>query len=326
MSLDRTEQLIRDAFADEAARAVDPREVLANLPGRRPHRYGLALAAAAVVVVVAAVAAFVVPEVFERSTPPVAGQQEAATTVPKNVLVVGVAANDLTDSIVLTQVRADGSVDLVSLPRDAWVQVPGGSMARLNGVYRTAGMDALLATVGELTGVTPDHHVAVDMAAVAPLTDALGGVEVCLTAATRDEYSGGDFAAGRQRIDGAAALAFVRQRHGLPNGDIDRLVRLQAVLRSLAHQLRDADESRLAAALAAVDGTVTSDDDLDLLGLAVDLSRATALRTGVIPMADTSYETPDHLSAIRVDPAQVKEFVAGMQGTPPVTDDVPCVR
>jgi hypothetical protein len=64
---DRTEQLIRDVFTDQAARATDGREVLDALRGTPRRRYGPMIAAAAVVVVVAAVAAFVVPEVFRRA-------------------------------------------------------------------------------------------------------------------------------------------------------------------------------------------------------------------------------------------------------------------
>lgn len=324
MSLDRTEQLIRDAFADEAARAVDAREVLAGVRRKRPRRHGLVLAAAAVVVVVAAVAAFVVPEVFERSAPPAADRQTPAR-VEKNVLVVGMAPGDLTDSIVLTRLRQDGSVDLVSLPRDTWVRVPGHDMNRLNSVYQAYGMESLLATVGELTGVAPEHHVMVDMAAIAPLTTALGGVEVCLRASTEDEFAGAAFPAGPQVVEGEAALAFLRQRRGLPNGAFDRDLRLLVFLRSLAGQLRNADEARLVAALGAVDGKVRTDADLDLLGFAVDLSRATSMRVGVIPVADTAVETPDHGSVVSVDPDDVWQYVGATQGTAPVTGDVPCV-
>jgi LCP family protein required for cell wall assembly len=324
MSLDRTEQLIRDAFADEAARAVDAREVLAGVRRKRPRRNGLVLAAAAVVVVVAAVAAFVVPEVFERSAPPAADRQ-TPTRVEKNVLVVGMAPGDLTDSVVLTRLHQDGSVDLVSLPRDTWVRVPGNDMRRLNGVYREFGVDALLATVATLTGAPVDQYVLVGMGAIAPLTDAVGGVEVCLRAPTEDEFAGADFAAGPQVLTGDAALAFVRQRRGLPNGSLDRDVRLQVFLRSLAVELRDADESALAAALAATGEHVRDSGDLDLLGFAVDLTQASALRVGTIPVTDTAVETPENGLAIGVDPTEVRRFVGSLPGTPPVTGDVPCV-
>lgn len=323
MSHDRTEQLIRDVFTDEAARAVDSREVLSAVRGRRPRRsYGLVLAAAAVVVVVAAVATFVVPEVFQRSTPPAADDQQREQTgfrpvTPTNVLVVGIDSAGWTDSIVLTRVNADGSVSLVSLPRDTWF-----TDTKLNQIYHRSGAEALLAAVSELTGVPVDHYVAVDMSAFGNLANAVGGVQVCLNTPVSDRFSGAEFPAGVQTVTGDMALAFVRQRYGLPNGDLDRVARLQAFLRSLAVKLKGADAAAL---VAAVQANVKTDSGLDVLGLVEDLVSATALHVGTIPVTDEVSDTPQG-AALTVDPAQVKQFVTDLPGTPPVSGDVPCVN
>jgi LCP family protein required for cell wall assembly len=326
MTYDRTEQLIRDVFADEAANAVDSRRVLAEVHGKKPRRsYGLVLATAAVVVVVAAVATFVVPEVFKRSspTPPVGDQQQEqpAGVTPTNVLVVGTDVIGNTDSIVLTQVAADGSVNLVSLPRDSWVSSAGKDV-RLNQIYQASGADALLAAVSDLTGVTVDHYVAVDMTVFGDFANAVGGVPVCLRAPTSDSLAGANFPAGKQVLSGAAALAFVRQRHNMRNGDLDRIVRLQAFLQSLATKLKDAD---IAKVVTAVKDKVKTDPNLDLLGLAQNLANAKALRVGTIPIGNVNFQTPQGGSAIEIDPAQVKQFVTNLPSTPPATGDVPCV-
>ena len=68
------------------------------------------------------------------------------------------------------------------------------------------------------------------------ITDALGGVNVCLKEDVYEPLSGADFPAGWQKLDGPQALSFVRQRHDLPRGDLDRVVRQQAVMASLAHE------------------------------------------------------------------------------------------
>jgi LCP family protein required for cell wall assembly len=325
MTEDRTEQLVRDAFAEEAARAADSREVLAAVRGRRPRRsYGLVLAAAAVVVVVAAVATFVVPEVFRRSAPPPVGDRQQERTIavtPTNVLVVGLDGSGWTDSIVLTQVTADGSVSLVSIPRDSWISTAGG-MTKLNQLYTNSGPEALLATVSELTGVQVDHYAAVDMASMGALVNAIGGVPVCLNTAVSDRFSGAEFPAGQQVLSGDAALAFIRQRHGLPNGDLDRIVRLQAFLQSLATTVKDAD---LNTVVRAVHNGIKTDPDLDLLSLAQDLANAKTLHVGTIPIGATDINTPQG-SGIAVDPTQVKQFVTDLPGTPPATGDVPCVN
>jgi LCP family protein required for cell wall assembly len=308
---DRTEQLVRDAFAEEAARAADPREVLANVRGKRPRRsYGLVLAAAAVVVVVATVATFVVPKVFEHSSVPVAGEQTQTQAKPKNVLVVGVDEHDYTDSIILLRFNDDRSLSVVSLPRDSWVSA-GGTMTKLNQVYVESGVDTLVAAVRDLTGVAVEHWAVVDMAAVAALTNAVGGVSVCLNAATVDKYAGADFPAGKQMLNGDAALAFIRQRHGLPNGDLDRIVRLQVFLESLLGKVRGNGTQSL---LDSVKGHVRTDPGLDVLGVANALAVRDELHVGTIPYGSIDLQT-EAGSAIEVYPALVKQFVANLPNT-----------
>jgi LCP family protein required for cell wall assembly len=190
-------------------------------------------------------------------------------------------------------------------------------------IYPTSGADALLTAVGDLTGVTVDHYIAIDMAVIADLVNAVGGVPVCLNSATSDRYAGADFSAGQQVVSGSSALAFIRQRHGLPYGDLDRITRLQAFLQSLAIQLKDAD---LAKVVAAVQGKVETDPNLDLLGLAEALAGAKALRFGTIPTENLDFQPPGGGSAIRVDPARVQDFVTNLPSTPPATDGVPCVN
>jgi LCP family protein required for cell wall assembly len=274
------------------------------------------LATAAVVVVVVAVAAFVVPEVFRRSSPPPVADHSAQRQVtPVDVLVVGLDDADHTDTIVLTRVHADGSVSLVSIPRDTW-----NGQTKLNRILATGGMPPLVDAVADLTGVRADHYAMVDMPALGAVADAVGGVPVCLRAATDDPFSGAHFAGGEQVLEGGAALAFVRQRHGLPNGDLDRIARQQAFLRGLATKLPDAD---LAALAGAVEGRIVT-DDLDVVGFVQTLAAATSLHVGTIPAGEAGVETPQG-AGIAVDPVRVKEFVADVQGTPPV-DGVPCVN
>ena len=316
MTEDRTDQLIRDAFADQAARAPDGRDVLETLRGGPRRRYGAVLATAAVVVVVAAVAAFVVPEVFRRSAPTPPATEQTAAATPTSVLVVGVDEEDRTDTIVLTRTHEDGAVTLTSIPRDVW-----NGQDKLNRIYAEKGMPSLVDAVAALTGVRAEHHAVVDMSALAAVADAVGGVPVCLRNAVDDRYSGARFPAGRQKLEGDAALAFVRQRHGLPNGDLDRVARQQAFLSGLSSTLPRAD---LRALYDAVRQRVRTDPGLDLLGFLETLARSTSLRVGTIPVRQIDIDTPDG-AAIEIDPAEVTRFVADQQGTPP-SPGVPCVH
>src|SRR6478752_840265 len=169
-----------------------------------------------------------------------------------------------TDTIILVRIPNNGkSATAISIPRDSYVQAPGVGKMKINGVYGSvhleklkqlveqqgvdpakaepqaaeAGREALIKTVANLTGVTVDHYAEIGLLGFALITDALGGVKVCLKDAVYEPLSGADFPAGWQTLDGPQALSFVRQRHDLPRGDLDRVVRQQVVMASLAHQV-----------------------------------------------------------------------------------------
>ncbi|HEY0449222.1 LCP family protein [Actinophytocola sp.] len=316
MTADRTESLIREAFAAEADRAPDPRTVLAELArARPPRRRGMALVAAAVVVAVVTVAAVVMPKVLDRGAPPPAGGTGPAPAQDQNVLLVGLDTLKLADAIMLAHVDADGSATVLSLPRDTWVAVPGHGSQRLNAVYAEGGIDRLLDTVRGLTGVRPEHYAMVDMARFADVASAIGGVEVCLRRPTTDRLANVSFPAGPQVLSGSTALAFLRQRHGLDEGDLDRMVRQQAFLRSVIRKLRESPDT-LGPVLDVVRGRATLDPGWDLLGLAEQLraSGSGQLTFGTIPLVEIDYRAPNGASAIRVDPAAVRTYVEARFG------------
>jgi LCP family protein required for cell wall assembly len=187
-------------------------------------------------------------------------------------------------------------------------------MAKLSTIYQTGGITKLVSTVEELTGVRVDHYATVPMQSFAQLSTAVGGVPVCLKTATRDPYTGASFPAGRQVLEGASALAFLRQRHGLPNGDLDREIRLQVFLSSLARQLLSGskltDPNTLSALLTQVRQDVTVDPGWNLVAFAGQVSglRADQLHAATIPITTSTLPTATTL-AVGVDPAQVRAYV-----------------
>jgi hypothetical protein len=72
------------------------------------------------------------------------------------------------------------------------------------------------------------------------MVDNLGGVTVCLSKPAKDHFSGIDLSAGKHHINGAVALSFVRQRHGLTNGDIDRIKRQQQFIGAMIRKVLSA--------------------------------------------------------------------------------------
>jgi LCP family protein required for cell wall assembly len=97
-------------------------------------------------------------------------------------------------------------------------------------------------TVQNLTGLTIDHFVQVDLVGFYRISNAIGGVQVNLCAAAREKNSGINLPKGRSTIKGTQALAFVRQRYGLPNGvdDLDRIQRQQYFLSAVFRKLSSA--------------------------------------------------------------------------------------
>ncbi|MCF8570581.1 LCP family protein [Gordonia sp. HY002] len=252
-----------------------------------------------------------------------------------------------TDTILLVRIPNDGSAaTAVSIPRDTYVEVPGLGKSKINAAYGTtretvrardvengvpeaeaeeagtkAGRQALIKTVGDLTGVTVDHYAEVGLVGFALLTDAVGGVEVCLKRSVREPLSGARFRKGTQTLDGPQALSFVRQRHGLPRGDLDRITRQQVYMASLAQKILSTqtltDTGKLNELQDAVSKSVLLDDGWDIISFAEQLKDLTGgnIKFATIPIADDQAWSDDGTqSVLAIDPPAVHTFVDRLLG------------
>ena len=251
-----------------------------------------------------------------------------------------------TDTIILVRIPNNGkSATAISIPRDSYVQTPGGIKMKINGVYGSAyfekktelveqqgvdpaqaepeateaGREALIKTVANLTGVTVDHYAEIGLLGFALITDALGGVNVCLKDAVYEPLSGADFPAGWQKLDGPQALSFVRQRHDLPRGDLDRVTRQQAVMASLAHEVISSktlsSPSTLNRLQDAVQRSVVLSEGWDIMDFAEQLQKLAggSVAFATIPILEEAGWSDDGMqSVVRIDPTQVKDWVAGL--------------
>jgi LCP family protein required for cell wall assembly len=176
-----------------------------------------------------------------------------------------------------------------------------------------AGRAAAVATVEKLTGVHIDHFAEVNMDGFYQLARVFGGVEVCLKHAVHDVNSGADFPAGQQHLDAAQALAFVRQRDGLPNGDLDRTHRQQAFLDSVIHQLRTegvlGDLSKMKALLSVARQYVITDAGWNLLDFATETEGLTNGNLVFATLPIQGYATIDGQDANVVSPPAIKAIV-----------------
>ena len=144
------------------------------------------------------------------------------------------------DVIILLQVVGDRA-QLLSIPRDLRVEIPGRGVGRVNAAYAYGGPDLLAETVSRATGIPIGHYLEVEFGGFAAIVDALGGIELDFPYPARDLKSGlAVEEAGTQVVDGATALAYVRSRtyeeyrdgrwRLTDGGDIARTQRQQEVL------------------------------------------------------------------------------------------------
>lgn len=132
---------------------------------------------------------------------------------------------------------------IMSIPRDTMTTIPNcGSNSSYYGQINSSmqyGASCTVATVHQLTGLTIDHYVEVDFSGVVTMSDALGGVPVCVTNNMYDKDSGLRLNAGTTTIEGKQALEFVRTRHGFYDGsDLGREKAQHIFLSNMIRQLR----------------------------------------------------------------------------------------
>lgn len=254
-----------------------------------------------------------------------------------------------TNTLILLHVPGDGGkAKAFSVPRDDFVEmhgVPGFTgKAKIKEAYgrakakreeqlagqgvkdrrqlehegREAGRKAELDTVRAFLGVPIDHFAELNLAGFYHLAGALDGVPVCLKHPVKDNYSGADFPAGRQTLDGQQSLAFVRQRHGLTMGDLDRTKRQQAFLAGATYKLNQAgtftDPVKLLKLIDTAKQDVVTDQGWDLLSF---VKQAKNLSGGNVEFVTLPIEGFDrnHGAEINVvDDMKIKRLIAEQIG------------
>lgn len=175
--------------------------------------------------------------------------REGMSKADEQKLHTGAAEGKRTDSMMILHVGDNGDT-LVSLPRDSNVTVPSykgstsgkvypatGRQEKLNATYAEDGPTLLVRTIEASTGLHIDHYVEIGFEGFANIVDAVGGVQMTIDKGFKDSYSGADFKAGTQTLNGQQALAFVRTRHAFATSDLQRTKNQQKFLSALAHQV-----------------------------------------------------------------------------------------
>src|SRR5689334_11876351 len=264
----------------------------------------------------------------------------------QGVLYEGVGGN-ATNTLILIHIPAGGKKAIgFSIPRDDWVTFPetydgqrtgkidqayGDALAEKESEVRQqhpkmsqnqvafqgneAGRAATVATVESFTGVHIDHFAEINLDGFYELAKVLGGVQVCLKRPVALDTFSGFYAkkGGYQHLNAKMALAFVRQRHGLLNGDLDRTHRQQAFLDSVMQQLRTegvlGDLGKINSLLSVAKQYVITDSGWNLLDFATQMRSLTSGNLSFNTLPIESYITIAGQSANQVNAPYIQQLV-----------------
>lgn len=224
------------------------------------------------------------------------------------------------DALIVAQFSADRKhLYLVSFPRDMWVNIPDHGMGKINSAYAHGGPALTVQTLEQLTGVRMDHIALINFEGFAAMTSAIGGVEVYNQHASSN--LGYDFPAGMIHLKGEQALAYVREREGLPNGDLDRAERqrevVKAILGKVATPKTLANPIEFGEVIGAFTSYVTVDEGLTnihLLQMAQQSTFAGGTQIISLQAPISGFGTSaDGQSIVLVDEAGLAELGAAMR-------------
>jgi LCP family protein required for cell wall assembly len=256
-----------------------------------------------------------------------------------------------TDTMILMHIPQNGKQAIAfSFPRDSWVEIAGGfGKHKLNSAYvyayndksktlqqkgnsdlkdvdkqaKEAGRKNLITTLEQFIGKPGmiDRYAEVNLASFYEITKSIGGVEVCLNNAVKEKKSGVDLPAGRQTIEGVQALAFVRQRYDLANGDLDRIGRQQAFMSGLANKVLSSEiltsPAKLSDLVDAVKKSVVLSSGWNLLEFAEQMRGLTGGNIQFHTIPTQGNATIGGADVIKVDIPQVRAAIDAL-----VTDAV----
>jgi LCP family protein required for cell wall assembly len=255
----------------------------------------------------------------------------------KKNLHTGSAEGGRTDSMMVLHTGAHGAT-MMSLPRDSWVTIPSyvdpgtgkhyrAAKNKLNAAYSLGGPDLLVRTIEHNTGLRIDHYAEIGFSGFVGVVDAVGGVKMCVDRHIKDEKSGLDLTKGCHTLDGAKALAFVRQRHQEAQGDLGRTKNQQKFLAALADKAATpgimANPFKIYPTASAALDTLVVDKDMGLSNLysLFEAMRSVTAGDGErinVPVSSLGFKTSKG-SAVAWNVAQAKKLFAELRKDQRVT-------
>jgi LCP family protein required for cell wall assembly len=221
--------------------------------------------------------------------------RQGLTKAQERALSTGFVSGGRSDTIMILHIPAAGRPVLISIPRDSYVNIPGHGMDKINAAFELGGPRLLAETVQDDTGLYINRFMDIGFGGFVRVVDAVGGVRMCLLHSLHDVSSGINLKAGCQELNGAEALAYVRDRHSFASQDLQREQDQRLFLKALLKKMTSAGVIfNPFVALPAASGVVsalTVDQGTSLYQL---YEVAKALRepiTTTVPIATANYFT-----------------------------------
>ncbi|WP_333811246.1 LCP family protein [Timonella senegalensis] len=146
------------------------------------------------------------------------------------------------DTIMVAHIPSDRqSVQVMSIMRDNWVEIPGHGYNKINAAMALGGVPLVIQTVEGIIDVRIDHVAIIDFAGFEGLTDALGGVQINNPREFTSHHGNTHFPAGQITLTGEHALQFVRERYAFADGDYSRVANQQLYVKSVIKQVLSKD-------------------------------------------------------------------------------------
>jgi LCP family protein required for cell wall assembly len=226
-----------------------------------------------------------------------------------------------TDSLMVARVDPQKkTVQIISIPRDTRVAIPGKWTTKINAAAVYGGPTLVIKTLKQVTGLPITHFVNINFYGFRDVVDAIGGVWIDVPFEIYDTQASGFGKAyatvhkGYQKLDGKHALTFVRTRHTMADSDFGRMRNQQAFIKALGKQALSLSNAFKASSI--IDAVAANlDTDLTPAQLADLVLQFKGMKDGGIDTATapSAAKYVDGVSYVIIDDEKLKAMIARMK-------------